>query len=203
MRDYSDVGVAILAAGSSSRLGRPKQLVELEEKTLLQHTIDQLSKVPLRTKWLILGANALEIVPLTNLGDFIPIVNEHWQEGIASSIRAATQEATSNPEINHLLVLVSDQPFLSTELIENLLLKHSKDREITASAYADQVGVPAIFSRKYFGDLLELEGDKGAKRIIQKHLSKTALISFRNGEIDIDTEEDIDKLKQQENESYG
>ena len=106
-------------------------------------------------------------------------------------------------EINHLLVLVSDQPFLSTELIENLLLKHSKDREITASAYADQVGVPAIFSRKYFGDLLELEGDKGAKRIIQKHLSKTALISFRNGEIDIDTEEDIDKLKQQENESYG
>ena len=203
MSSYSDVGVAILAAGSSSRLGRPKQLVEFNQTTLLQRTIDQLSPIEFGTKWLILGANASKIVPLTKFNGFVPIVNENWQEGIASSIRVAAQEATSNPEINHLLLLVSDQPFLTTELIETLLLKHSGNQEITASTYSDQIGVPAIFSKQYVGELMELKGDKGAKRIIKKHLTKTALITFENGEIDIDEEKDIENLKQQENESHG
>ena len=105
------IGVAILAAGNSSRLGRPKQLVEFKETTLLQRTMEAVGDIALSKQWLVLGANATEIIPLIDLGDFQVLTNKEWVHGIASSIKKAVHVAQSNPEIQHLLILLSDQPF--------------------------------------------------------------------------------------------
>lgn len=181
-----------MAAGSSSRLGRPKQLVEHGGKKLLQHTIDCCNKLDFAYKNIILGANSEKILPLVNLKGFTSHLNEFWNEGLSTSIRLAIQIASSNPQIQHLLFLLSDQPFITSTLIEELLEVHE---EITACEYKRQVGVPAIFSKKYFDELATLTGDKGAKPVLMRHEEVVKKIVFEKGSIDIDTEEDIEQLK--------
>ncbi len=185
------IGVVILAAGSSSRLGRPKQLVEHEGKRLLQHTIDCCDEVDFASKNIILGANSEKIVPLTNLKGFTSHLNEFWNEGLSTSIHLAIQIASSNPQIQHLLFLLSDQPFITPVLIQELMEVHE---EITACEYKGQLGVPAIFSKKYFDELAALTGDKGAKPVLMKHEKVVKKMAFEKGSIDIDTEEDIEQL---------
>ncbi len=181
----------ILAAGSSSRLGRPKQLVEHEGKRLLQHAIDCCEKLSFGAKHIILGANSEKILPLTNLKGFTSYLNESWQNGLSGSIQLAIQKASSNPKIQHLLFLLSDQPFITSTLIEELMEVHE---EITACEYKWQLGVPAIFSKKYFDELATLTGDKGAKPVLMRHKEVVKKIVFEKGSIDIDTEEDIEQL---------
>lgn len=190
------IGVAILAAGNSSRLGRPKQLVEYKDTTLLQNTIDAVGDIALSKQYLVLGANAADIIPVVDLRDFQVLTNKEWVHGIASSINIAVHAAQSNPEIQHLLILLSDQPFVSTELIWELITVHERNKKITTCGYAGQRGVPAIFSKDYFEELMELHGDVGAKSIIKKHYEHTAVVDFELGTFDIDTEEDVEKLKQ-------
>ena len=182
----------ILAAGSSSRLGRPKQLVEHEGKRLLQHAIDCCHELDFEAKHIILGANSEKILPLTNLKGFTCHLNEFWNEGLSTSIHLAIQIASFNPQIQNLLFLLSDQPFITPVLIKELLEVHD---EITACEYKEQLGVPAIFSKKYFDELAALTGDKGAKPILIKHEEVVKKIAFEKGSIDIDTEEDIEQLK--------
>lgn len=185
------IGVAILAAGSSSRLGHPKQLVKFGDSTLIQHTIDACEDLNFASKTLILGASSDKILPLTNLKGFETCINESWISGISSSIHLALQKATTNPQIQHILFLLSDQPFVTDQLIRKILEVHE---EITACEYKGQVGVPAIFSKKYFDELATLTGDKGAKSVLMKHEEVVKKVPFEKGSIDIDTEEDIEIL---------
>lgn len=191
MTSSNNIGVAILAAGSSSRLGRPKQLVDHNHTTLLQHTIDCCNSINFGSKTLILGASSDNILPLTDLNGFKPCINESWFKGLSESMHLAICEATANPQIQHLLFLLSDQPFVTASLLEQLIEAHE---EITACAYNGQLGVPAIFSQGYFEELMSVNGDKGAKPVLRKYESIVKIIPFEKGSIDIDTEEDVERL---------
>lgn len=190
----------ILAAGASSRLGHPKQLVEFQNKTLLQHIIDSAAPLNFTPSLLILGANANQIRRATNLNNVTVLDNENWSEGIASSIRLGVSESIKwNESLESILFLLSDQPFVTTELIEELIQKHAnKNQRITASRYMENVGVPAIFGKTFFPQLLELTGDVGAKKIIAQNGKHVESIHFKRGFFDVDTKEDYIKLLNKE-----
>lgn len=189
-------GVVILAAGSSSRLGAPKQLLLFENKPLLQHTLDQVLPLSFASYVLVLGAHADSIRQTIEPDPFEVVVNHNWPEGIASSIRTGLEQSMARcPDLEHLLVLLCDQPFVSTRLMQELMDTHlHSGKKITACHYQDAVGVPAMFSKAFFSELMQLQGDRGANRLIRQYPDDVAVVPFEQGSIDVDTEEDYRRL---------
>ncbi|MCG2587280.1 nucleotidyltransferase family protein [Rhodohalobacter sulfatireducens] len=200
MSESENIGVVILAAGSSSRLGRPKQLVEFQNKSLLQHVIDTINPFQFHPSVLVLGANADEIRKSINPKNVTLLHNENWSEGIASSIRLGVSESIKlEKSLDGILFLLSDQPFVNKELIGELLENHANgNQKITACSYKGNVGVPAILSKDFFPHLLELKGDVGAKKIIAQNSDNVQSVIFKKGSFDVDTEEDVQELLHKE-----
>jgi molybdenum cofactor cytidylyltransferase len=99
------------------------------------------------------------------------------------------------PGVDGIVLMLCDQPFVTREIIAGLIKARRKtSRAIIASSYAESYGVPALFSREYFAELIALKGDVGAKQFIQKHFAKVHLVPFPEGKIDIDTPEDFERL---------
>ncbi|MUP40958.1 nucleotidyltransferase family protein [Gramella aestuarii] len=196
------IGVVILAAGSSSRLGYPKQLVEFEGKPMLQHIIDVAGSFEFETEVLVLGAGAEEIKEKIEPGKFEILLNENWQEGMASSIRTGLERSLEKEkDLEHLLILLSDQPFVSEERIEALIKEQlDGNSEATFSEYDGDVGVPAIFSSSVFPYLKELKGDHGAKKLVYDKKIQFRTVKFEKGNFDVDTKDDVELLKKLEKE---
>lgn len=197
MTEKEHIGAVILAAGSSSRLGKPKQLVTFKDRPLLQQVVDICAPLNFNSRAIVLGANSDHIQESIRPGEFNYTMNEDWSEGIAGSIRKGVEFSLGlDPDIGHLLFLLSDQPFVTTELLQQLLDTHlNSSREITASLYKDEGGVPAIFSKSLFPLLLKLEGDQGAKKIMKQFPEKVASTPFKMGYFDVDTPEDQAELR--------
>lgn len=200
MSSEENIAVVILAAGGSTRLGRPKQLVEFKGKTLLDHTMDKVDLLGFQTKILVLGAKREEIIDKIDSNDFKVVVNTHWEQGMASSIKVGLEAAMAEEEgLDHVLFLVSDQPFLERanliKLVHTQLTQHPKG---TYSKYGDNIGVPAIFGKTAFPLLLQLDGDEGAKKLLQLDDFNFCTETFKNGGFDVDTEEDLRQLKKME-----
>lgn len=181
--------IVILAAGSSSRLGSPKQLIDWQGKPLLRHLAEQAlaTNVPVT---IILGANKDLIHPTIADLPLTILDNDGWQEGMSSSIRLAATTIDGSA----LLLMVCDQPHVTTEHLGVLIEARSKSN-IIASAYADTLGVPALFDQSLFGELAALTGQQGAKAVIQHHRSETLGIDFPAGIFDLDTSEDVARSK--------
>lgn len=186
----------LLAAGASRRLGSPKQLVQLGAETLIVATAQKALQVA-DSLLIVLGANADSIEPVL---DTLPhkkrwqvARNQHWAEGMASSLRLATQEALAQKS-EGLLLLVCDQPFLSVNVLAEICSRIN-DTSLVVSEYTNgQIGVPMYVPKRYFADLLEIRGDVGAKVLLKKYPEVLVKIPFDRGEIDIDTPEDIQRI---------
>jgi len=192
----ANMGAVILAAGSSSRLGHPKQLVKNKGKSLLQHTIDCIDKFEFNPSIVVLGANRNEILADINRHSSSVFINSDWSEGIASSIRFGLKKSLElNPSMKQILYLLSDQPYISSDVIQNIIDRHSTGNQIiTASTYNNNIGVPAIFDESLFPKLLTLKGDTGAKKIMMQHRNNVQTFPFDDGAFDVDTEDDVEKL---------
>lgn len=188
--------VIILAAGASSRLGSPKQLLAYAGATLLQHSIEAAQSSDASSVFVVLGANADLIKSEINHTTANVVVNPDWKEGMASTIRCGLQtlvEIHSGTEA--VVFMVADQPFVTAALLNNLMeLNRNEQRSIVASKYGSTFGTPVLFTRKFFPELMELTGDVGAKSLVRKYMNEAAFVSFPEGEIDIDTVEDYQKL---------
>lgn len=113
---------------------------------------------------------------------------------MSSSIRAAVE--TLGPNADAILFLLSDQPLVSTPVLNALIDSFRQDpNRIAASSYSNTVGVPALFPKQYFPDLAALAGDAGAKTVILRNLNTISKIPFPEGSIDIDSLSDLKKLK--------
>lgn len=201
MIDNTKIGVVILAAGASNRLGYPKQLVEFKGKKLLQKMIDLADKLSFDSKVIVLGANKEKIKKEIDRKNFEIVINGEWAEGISSSIREGIIHSEKLEHLDHILILLSDQPFVKREKIEHLIQLQIKNKSLaTFSEYKGNIGVPAIFSNKAFSDLKRLSGDQGAKRLIYKENFEYQTLSFEKGNFDVDTKEDVEFLKQLEKE---
>lgn len=194
--------VIILAAGGSSRLGYPKQLVQWKGQSLLQRLINEVNSIPFISQNIVLGSNYDQIRKKINSTEFEIIVNHDWQDGMASSLRIGLKTVLSqHPEIEQVLILLSDQPFVDKSLLEQILtIAEQTTKSIIACKYRQIVGVPALFSKNHFQELANLTGDKGAGPYIKKAFDDVQIIDFEMGIVDIDTTEDVQKLTSPQNE---
>lgn len=187
--------IVILAAGASTRLGRPKQLLPWQGVTLLQHAVKTALTVTTQPV-VVTGANGEHLAAALDPGQVKLVFNPNWQQGIASSIRCGLQALLNRtPEPDQVIFMVCDQPFVTAGLLLDLINEQQKSRKpIVASAYADTLGIPALFDKSFFPQLLDLQGDTGARKIIQQHGDEVASVEFPEGKIDIDTPGEYQEL---------
>ncbi len=197
--DYivNSCGIVILAAGASTRLGKPKQLLQYRGKTLLAHAINEAVNSNADAIVVILGKNADLFKKEIDDGKVRVAVNSSWEEGMASSLRLGLDTLLNDkPYIDAVIFMVCDQPHVLSSILNDLIITQQKTtKQIVTCNYGDSIGPPALFHKKYFKDLMKLSGDTGARKIIQENMNDMTTILFPEGEIDIDTEQDYEKLK--------
>jgi molybdenum cofactor cytidylyltransferase len=196
MTEKHSFGIIILAAGNSSRLGKPKQFLQFQGKSLIRHVAESCISAGDGTVVVVTGAEKERIE--TEL-KHLPIIYAHnsaWQDGMASSIVAGLNRLLARiPKVQNVIIAVSDQPFISGAIFQDLLkTAGEKEAGIIASSYDHVVGTPVLFSGKYFPELLALRGAEGAKKFLKNFNSDLMTIDFPMGKIDIDTTEDYDRL---------
>lgn len=190
------VGAIILAAGSSSRMGSPKQILQFLGKSLLRRAALAALGAGCGPVVVVTGANAeLSRRELDGL-DVLEVLNTLWETGMASSIRAGVEGLISaDADVYAAVLLLCDQPHVTADVISNLVAAHqATGRPVIASTYGGSFGVPALFSRALFAELAQLEGAAGAKQVIKRYASEAHLLPFRGGEVDVDTPDDFSRL---------
>ena len=188
-------GIILLAAGSSSRLGRAKQLIEFQGKTLIQKAIDEANKSQANCLVVVLGSNP-ELIQTGFESSSAPlIINSDWQQGMSSSMQAGLRFLMEKEEIDQVLLMLCDQPFVDVSLLNQLITaKATFGKGIVAAAYSNTLGVPALFDKRYFEELLQLTGSEGAKKVIFNHQAEVHALDFPLGAVDLDTEEDVSQF---------
>lgn len=191
-----NIGVMLLAAGSSSRLGRPKQLLTFEGQTLLQYSLQVAQEASIGPVLVVLGANANEIGAEVTGKDVHTVFNPDWQEGMAASIRCGVQHLQQvAPGVEALILMVCDQPFVSAALLQSLVAAHQDTgKTIVTCTYAGTFGPPTLFHKTLFPELLQLTGDVGARKVLKQHADEVAAFPFPEGRLDIDTENDYQQM---------
>lgn len=195
-----NTGIIILAAGNSSRLGSPKQLLTYQGSSLLQRTLIAAETTGYAPIVLVLGAYADQILEQHRDLTIHIIINDSWQTGISSSIAAGLSKMLDlEPDTKNVVIAVGDQPFIRSEVFTALVEENRQSgKHIVASRYAQTIGTPALFNKQHFKELLALDGNTGAKPILQKYAANVATIPFELGHIDIDTQTDYHNLKQEQ-----
>lgn len=196
-KSKSKIGLIILAAGSSSRLGTPKQFVAFHGKTLLQRIVTE-SLESFCSPIIVVGGKDAENF-CKHLDDFeVQIIeNDNWEQGMGNSISCGIKKLIEIDEnLDGVVLCVCDQPFVTAQMINNLVnIFREGKHKIVASTYGETIGVPAFFDKSLFAELADLQGKSGAKKIIEKFKSDIFVLNFPEGAIDVDTPEDLQKLQ--------
>ncbi|WP_316838483.1 nucleotidyltransferase family protein [Pedobacter gandavensis] len=189
-------GIIILAAGNSSRLGKPKQLLNYQGETLLTIVSKAAMQSSCEPIVIVLGAYATEISAQHRLSELTYVINENWEAGMSSSIAVGMSAILKHAEdLEQVIIAVSDQPFINAEIFENLIKKQQESgKGIIASSYAETWGTPALFNKKYFHQLLSLNGNQGAKHLLKLYQKDCSSLNFELGYVDIDTTSDYNNL---------
>jgi len=182
------IAAIVLAAGGSRRLGRPKQLVLHRGQSLVRSAAEAALGAGYDPVVVVIGARAEEVA--AELGDLALtcVENPDWSSGIASSILAglsAVRETT--PATRGVLLTTCDQPHLDAEIL--LRIREAFDGSEgcrVACEYDGTIGTPALFERSLFSDLAALDGDRGAKRLLQRDPRSLRVVPWPAGAIDVD-----------------
>jgi CTP:molybdopterin cytidylyltransferase MocA len=137
----------------------------------------------------VVGADYANVLAHNVLGDVVTVINEQWEEGMASSIRLGVSALESGfQDAEGVVVMTCDQPAVTAKHLSLLTLS----TEVKASRYAGRNGVPAFFPARYFDQLMKLEGDAGARVL----LAEARYDELRDGELDVDTPEDLARARE-------
>lgn len=190
--------VLVLAAGASTRLGQPKQLVKLGGRPALHIVVSNAVAVAGHAVTVVIGAHAREMTHLLAHSPASVIVNRHWEEGMASSLRFGV--AALPPACEAVLVVLGDQVGVNSDDLKRLASAwRGEESMIAASVYDQHVGVPAIFPRLCFPELMELRGDSGARLILERNSYRLVRVPMANAAIDLDTPADLAALTERFN----
>jgi len=191
-----EIAILLLAAGSSSRLGRSKQLVSIKGQPLLLKSMNAAIETGIENIIVVLGANEQEHHQVIKDARVHVVVNADWKKGMGSSLKTGLSYLLQQtPNVDAFITMVCDQPLITSDQLKKLLAEHESSRSaIVASFYQGVAGVPVLFHRTLFPELLLLPDDAGAKKILQEHPHLVKTAPFPGGEIDIDTEDDLRKF---------
>lgn len=190
------MGIVVLAAGGSTRLGTPKQLLTYQGRTLLRRAVETALEAAAGPVAVVLGAEAARMrAELAGL-DVRVAENPDWAEGLSTSLHsglaALDAPAAAGSAVDAALFTTCDQPLVTSALLREIIGAYDVSHPaIVVCEYAGTVGVPALFSRALFPELLALRGDAGAKRVIARHLPAVARVPFPDAVLDIDTAADV------------
>lgn len=187
----------VLAAGASSRLGRPKQLERWGDSTLLGHVVAQTRTYPVDEVWVVLGSGVDEILAAVDLEGCGVVENPEWEEGIASSLRAGLDALTQLSRAESALIVIGDQPQIDpavvTEVVETF---HRTSSLVVIPKYRYTWGNPVMVAQALWPRLMSLEGDEGAQRLFQAHPEWVEEVwTDQLPPRDIDTESDLSELR--------
>lgn len=196
-KNIANIGIIVLAGGSSSRLGRPKQLLPFHGKTLLQQTVQTALASASHPVIVVLGAEAEMVGSALKEANVKVVMNTDWKEGMASSIRCGVKDLSEiSPGAEGVILMVCDQPFVTASLLNDLIAAHQKSgKPVVTCGYDDTFGPPVFFHHSMFKELLQLKGDIGARGVVRQHAHSVEVIPFPEGTFDVDTEKDYEQLK--------
>jgi len=192
-----NIAILVLAAGKSSRMNSIKQLEKINNKTLLDITLEKVNNLFSENVFCVLGANADEIKQGITSKNIQFINNKNFENGLSASIVSGINYFNENKlNFEGLFILLADQPAIETWYLESMLNLFQKNNDtIIASNYGNKLGVPVIFPKKYFTDLLLIIGDKGAKEFINKRKNEIIYPELTTNFFDIDTKSDLQFFK--------
>lgn len=186
----------VLAAGTSSRLGRPKQLLPYRGGTLLQYVLGQVNAARLDEVVVVLGASAEAIRRKVDIGRARLVVNPDFAEGMSTSLRAGL--VALGPEVARAAVLLGDQPSVSTEMIDRILRLHEASGLPAASyRFGGVMQPPVVVARELWPQVMAASGDEGCRKLIRLRWELVAAIDADHDwsrPVDVDTEEDYRRL---------
>lgn len=189
----SNIGAVILAAGGSSRLGQPKQLLRFRGETLIARAVRAATEARCRPIVVVTGDASDAIRNEIQETSAVVVENADWRRGLGTSIAAGMRSLVDSTDA--VVLLTCDQPLVEAAQIEKLIaVRKQTAKPIVASSYAKTLGVPALFDRSCFAALLSLPDDSGAKSLLVRRPADVASVLFEDGAIDIDTPEDFQRL---------
>lgn len=191
------IAALVLAAGASRRLGRPKQLEPWGPTTLLGHVLDLVAGFPVDESWVVIGANADEV--LTEIGDrpMGVVENPEWEEGLASSLRVGLDALAQSSKAEAALIVLGDQPGVRPDVAVALIERHRRsNRMAIVPKYRYSWGNPVLVDRALWPRLMSMEGDEGAQRLLKAHPEWVEEVWFDTlPPRDIDTPADVEELR--------
>ncbi len=187
------VGGILLAAGGSSRMGRPKQLVKINGIALLRNAAENMAASKCTPRVVVLGAEFERCIQELDGTNIDTTVNTEWASGMSSSIQIGLAYMMGiKPQIDAVIITLCDQPNITTAIIDNFIAEYRRIRPcVIASEYNGVTGVPALFSRDMFDDILKLEGDRGARDLIRAAGHQALRLSVPEAAFDIDSPHDL------------
>jgi molybdenum cofactor cytidylyltransferase len=186
------IGAVVLAAGEGSRFGGAKQLAELDGRPLLEHVVAAVAAVPAIEKFvLVLGSRAEEIRDQVDPHGAEILVCNEWAEGQAASLRAGL---TAVSDMEAAVILLGDQPGITPAAIEAVLALYDGSRPLRA-VYDGEPGHPVVIPRSLFASAIELEGDEGAKQLLEEAGVRRVEVGHLCEPADVDTPADLDALR--------
>lgn len=196
------VGIIVLAAGASSRMGEPKGLLAFEGETLIKRAVRAALGTGCRPVIVVLGSNASALHDEIAETDALVLFNRNWFEGMSSSIRCGieTLEGCAQDKPEAVILTLCDQPFVTSACLRRLIDSYrASGAALVASEYEaageKTFGVPALFSRALFSELMSLSGAEGAKRVIMRHRQEAAVVALPEAAFDVDTPDDYLALR--------
>ena len=189
----SGLHAALLAGGAGTRFGAAKQLVRLRREPVLYELATSAGAIAGQSVTVVLGAHAREIAPALRQRAVSIAINRGWEEGIASSVRTAVHAAP--PGSSALLLMLADQVAVTADDLRRLHASWKRHPVLIAAAlYGGAPGLPAIFPRWAFTDLLALRGDRDPRSVLRRNIDRVVRVPMSNAGIDLDTPEDLLRL---------
>lgn len=191
-------GIMILAAGEASRMGKAKMLLPYKEKTILEKILDEVLVLSPGIVSVVTGRYHQEISSVIQNDGVHLVYNADYQKGMSSSIQkglSAMQQQCR--DMQFLFILVADQPFLNQALLQKMIQLHQESKKgLIAASYQGVAGTPLLLSAKYFEELDQLKGDKGARVILHHYPDDLETVDFEMGGLDIDTVSDYERFSE-------
>jgi molybdenum cofactor cytidylyltransferase len=189
-------GLIILAAGGSSRMGSPKQLLPWKGGTLLKTACEVALKTGCEPVIAVLGCESATCLKELDGLNVAPVINPDWKRGMGSSLAIGiTHLKQAAPDSLGAMIMLVDQPIVTPNFLGQLSkIWRDSSQSIVATRYSHGGGVPAIFPKSYFEELEKFDSDQGARTLIAREKANTQLVNFEDELIDIDDQTTYQKL---------